>query len=166
MKGKSFGLFIPHMTLNALMAFGNAIGGPLGGSIAPASGNLGGRAGHTGGIVGTAAIGAGNPVGTPAWQRSMFTYHTGGRAGFAPDEVSATLKVNEEVLTQQDPRHRDNLGGERAAGGMARPQMHKQVLAIGDQEIANAMNGAAGEKVTVTHIKRNAQAIRQLLGVN
>lgn len=159
-------MILKQMTLNALMAFGNAIGGPLGGSIAQAAGNLGGRAGHTGGIVGTAAIGAGNPVGTPAWQRSMFTYHTGGRAGFAPDEVSATLKVNEEVLTQQDPRHRDNLGGERAAGGMARPQMHKQVLAIGDQEIANAMNGAAGEKVTVTHIKRNAQAIRQLLGVN
>lgn len=159
-------MILKQMALNALMAFGNAIGGPLGGSIAQAAGNLGGRAGHTGGIVGTAAIGAGNPVGTPAWQRSMFTYHTGGRAGFAPDEVSATLKVNEEVLTQQDPRHRDNLGGERAAGGMARPQMHKQVLAIGDQEIANAMNGAAGEKVTVTHIKRNAQAIRQLLGVN
>ena len=159
-------MILKQIALNALVAFGNAIGGPAGGAIAQAAGNLGGRAGHTGGIVGSSAIGAGNPVGTPAWQRSMFTYHSGGRAGFAPDEVSATLKINEEILTQQDPRHRDNLGGERAAAGPGpRQSMFKQVLAIGDQEIANAMSGAAGEKVTLTMIKRNAQAVRQMLGV-
>jgi hypothetical protein len=38
-------------------------------------------------------------------------YHTGGIAGLAADEVPAVLKKGEEVLTEADPRHRDNFGG-------------------------------------------------------
>jgi hypothetical protein len=38
-------------------------------------------------------------------------YHTGGIAGLKADEVPAVLKRGEEVLTQADPRHRDNGGG-------------------------------------------------------
>jgi hypothetical protein len=38
-------------------------------------------------------------------------YHSGGIAGLAPDEVPAILRRGEEVLTQADPRHRDNGGG-------------------------------------------------------
>ncbi len=39
-----------------------------------------------------------------------------------------------------------------------------QVLAFGDEQVAAAMQGAAGESVTVTHIRRNAPLIKQLLG--
>jgi hypothetical protein len=42
-------------------------------------------------------------------------YHTGGIAGLKADEVPAVLKRGEEVLTQADPRHRDNQGGTGAA---------------------------------------------------
>lgn len=141
---------LKQMILNALRSMGVPIpGGPMG---------------HTGGLVGSKAIGSGNAIGRPQWVSDAFTgvYHTGGLAGYAPDEVSATLKENEEILTEEDPRHRFNLGGERSADQGTRL---KQVLAIGDAEIANAMGGAAGEQVQLTMIKRNAPTIRRMLGL-
>lgn len=112
--------------------------------------------GHTGGLVGSKAIGGGNNLG--AWS-SGFKYHTGGLAGLRPDEVSATLRVNEEILTEDDPRHRFNLGGESQPSSLG----IRQVLAIGDDEIANAMSGRSGEKVLLTHIRRNLPTIKQML---
>jgi 3-deoxy-D-arabino-heptulosonate 7-phosphate (DAHP) synthase class II len=41
-------------------------------------------------------------------------YHSGGIAGLMPDEVPAVLRAGEEVLREDDPRHRNNLRG--AAG--------------------------------------------------
>ena len=135
-------------------------GGPIGSFATAALG--GGATGHTGGIVGSKAIGGGNAIRTPSWITSALTYHSGGIAGLRPDEVSATLKKGEEILTEEDPRHRFNQGGGKSADKGARL---KQVLAIGDSEIANAMSGGAGEQVTVTHIKRNAATIRRMLGL-
>jgi tape measure domain-containing protein len=147
-------MILKQVLLNTLSAFG----GPIG--IAAAG--LGGITGHTGGIVGSQSIGSGNRIGTSPWASSAFTYHSGGIAGLRPDEVSATLRRNEEVLTEQDPRHRYNLGGEsNSTGGR---QGIKQVLAIGDNEIANAMSGAAGEDVVMTIIRRNRTTIRGELG--
>jgi hypothetical protein len=51
-----------------------------------------------------------------AWSE-VERYHTGGIAGLKADEVPAVLKRGEEVLTQADPRHRDNQGG----AGAVRP---------------------------------------------
>lgn len=134
----------------------------FGGPIGQFATTMLGATGHTGGVVGSKAIGAGNAIRTPGWVRSALTYHSGGIAGLRPDEVSATLKKGEEILTEEDPRHRFNGGGSKGADGGKRL---KQVLAIGDDEIANAMGGSAGESVTITHIKRNAPAIRRLLGI-
>jgi len=39
-----------------------------------------------------------------------FRYHNGGISGLRPDEVPAVLQRGEEVLTANDPRHRDNGG--------------------------------------------------------
>ena len=52
---------------------------------------------HQGGVVGL----DGRPV----------RYHSGGISGLRPDEVPAVLQRGEEVLTANDPRHRDNGGG-------------------------------------------------------
>lgn len=90
-------------------------------------------------------------------------YHTGGIAGLAPNEVAAVLKKNEEVLTEDDPRHRFNGGLAPAAAAPVRPL--RQVLAFGDDEIAGAMAGPAGEDVTLTHIRRNKTRIKQELGI-
>ncbi len=62
---------------------------------------------HTGGIAGGLAVAHAVPaaafVGAPR-------YHSGGLAGLKPNEVPAILQRGEEVLTANDPRHRDNLG--------------------------------------------------------
>lgn len=43
-------------------------------------------------------------------------YHTGGMVPMGPDEISAILQRGEEVLTANDPRHRDNIGSLGAPG--------------------------------------------------
>ncbi|MBI1620021.1 tape measure protein [Aquamicrobium zhengzhouense] len=141
--------------LKMLQGFGGSIGG-----FATAA--LGGMTGHTGGIVGSMAIGTGNSIRSAGWVQSALTYHTGGIAGLRPDEVSATLKKGEEILTEEDPRHRNNLGGESTGSQGTRLT---QVLAIGDNEIANAMKGKSGQDVTLTHIKSNAPTIKRMLGL-
>lgn len=88
-------------------------------------------------------------------------YHSGGIAGFAPNEIPAVLKRNEEVLTENDPRHRNN-GGLSPAGPAGGATGIRQVLAIGDDEIAGAMAGAAGEKTVLTHIRRNKASLKQM----
>jgi hypothetical protein len=88
-------------------------------------------------------------------------YHSGGIAGLAPDERTAILKKGEEVLTSDDPRHRFN-GGLQPTGGSG-PTGIRQVLAIGDDEIAAAMAGGAGEKTVMTHISRNRATLKQML---
>jgi hypothetical protein len=116
---------------------------------------------HSGGIVGGAGVGGGNMSRSMPMAAFMNAprYHAGGMAGFAPNEVATVLQRNEEVLTTQDPRHRWNSGG---AGGASSPTI-KQVLAVGESEIANAMIGSPGEQVVMTHIKRNASTLKRIL---
>ena len=146
---------IKQTILNALLGFTGGQGSFFGDILI----GLGAR-GHTGGLVGGSAIGAGNSLssGMSAW-RSGLTYHTGGIAGLKPDEVSATLRVNEEILTEDDPRHRFNLGGESQQNSTG----IRQVLAIGDDEIANAMAGRSGEKTILSIIRRNKVTLKQEL---
>ena len=63
---------------------------------------------HNGGVVGD---GGGNVrmMDPSAWA-SPVRYHQGGIAGLAPDERPAVLRMGEEVLRADDPRHRDNGG--------------------------------------------------------
>ena len=139
---------IRMMILKALSGMGGGIG-----SMATA------MLGHTGGVVGSSAIGSGNPIGNAGWVQSALTYHSGGIAGLKPDEVSATLKKGEEILTEEDPRHRDNLGGESKVGGSERLT---QVLAIGEDQINDMLNKYGG-KAILTHIKQNQATIRTML---
>ena len=145
---------IQMQILKALQGFGGGIGGF-------ATTMLKGMTGHTGGVVGSSAIGGGNAIGRPDWMRSALTYHTGGMAGFAPDEVSATLKKGEEILTEEDPRHRNNLGGSTSADKGGRLT---QVLAIGEKQVMDMMN-RYGKDAVLTHIKSEAPTIRRMLGV-
>lgn len=88
-------------------------------------------------------------------------YHSGGIAGMAPDETAAILRKGEEVLKETDPRHRNNGGmSPSQEGGM---KSIRQLLVIGDGEVAGAMAGPAGEEVVVTHIRRNKATIKQML---
>lgn len=117
---------------------------------------------HTGGVVGQEKT-FGRRVPAAAFANAP-RYHGGGVAGFAPDEVPAILKRNEEVLTQSDPRHRFNLGGDAPAAGAEAGAGQRNILVLDPAELANAMAGPAGEKVTIQHIRRNKTTLAQVLG--
>lgn len=121
------------MAMNVSSAAGGGSGGGIFGAIA---GLFGGGSGATmdyeKAVAITKIFHRGGVVGGPAASRNVSPgvfagaprYHTGGIVGKAADKVSADLKQHEvpailmggpkgkreEVLTADDPRHRDNLG--------------------------------------------------------
>lgn len=105
---------------------------------------------HTGGIAGAA----------PATRRNLNPllfgfaprYHAGGIAGMAPDEVPAILQRGEEVLTAQDPRHRNNDG--------QRGRITTPVVVFGERALADALAGHAGENLVITHVMNNLGKLR------
>lgn len=90
-------------------------------------------------------------------------YHTGGVAGFAPNEVPAILQKNEEVLTRDDPRHVWN-GGTRAEGPNSGGGAGNRFILVDDRAgVTQAMASSQGEKVTMVHLKNNISTLKQLL---
>jgi hypothetical protein len=75
---------------------------------------------HSGGVVGSNAM----------------RYHTGGIAGLQPDEVPAILRRGEEVLTEDNPRHRDNAN----SGGVASVTVNVNVESGETSAIADTAN--------------------------
>jgi len=102
---------------------------------------------HSGGIAGS--LGRMRQNVNPGLFGTAPRYHSGGIAGLAADEVPAILQKGEEVLTRSDPRHRANGG----AGG--RSVVTTPIVAIGDDAVADAMAGTAGENVVITHVRNN-----------
>jgi hypothetical protein len=113
---------------------------------------------HEGGVIGD--VGGRSRQVSPLAFANAPRYHTGGIAGLAPNEHAAILKKGEEVLTENDPRHRDN-GGLSGGQGGGDGAPARAILAVGDEQIAAAMTGAAGEKVFLYHMQRNRGALKQ-----
>jgi hypothetical protein len=92
-------------------------------------------------------------------------YHEGTQgAGLKSNEMLAVLEKGEKVQTEeQQAAEKRKLDGARKSG---QGRGLRQVLAFGDQEVAGAMSGPAGEEVVVTHIRRNRTRLRQELGIN
>jgi hypothetical protein len=117
---------------------------------------------HSGGTVG--ALGGRKRDVSPAWFAAAPRLHDG-TLGLKRDEYAAILQRGEEVLSRDDPRNIMNRGktgpggGSGDGGGVGL----RQVLAIGDSEIANAMSGAAGEQVFMTFLQRNSPTVRAML---
>lgn len=110
---------------------------------------------HSGGIAGAPGrIRAGL---SPLLFGAAPRYHNGGIAGLAPDEVPAILQREEEILTRNDPRHRYNGGGQGGTPGM----VTTPIVAIGDDAVANALAGAAGENVVMTHVRNNWEGLQR-----
>lgn len=110
---------------------------------------------HGGGI-----IGGGGPTRTvsPAWFTNAVRYHSGGIAGLKPDEVPAVLKRGEEVLTENDPRHRANGG---AAGGTV--ELKNVVLFDPNMAASEIFNSPMGVQSLLTVVRENSGAFSQAL---
>jgi hypothetical protein len=80
-------------------------GGGLGSAIGSGLSSFLGGLFHDGGVVGYSGGTAAIPFSAAAFAPA---YHTGGIAGLQPDEMFAKLRIGEEVLTRNDPRHRWN----------------------------------------------------------
>ena len=116
---------------------------------------------HTGGVIGSSGLQT--RMASPAILRNALRYHTGGIAGLAPDEVPAILRKGEEVLTQNDPRHRaNNKADPTASAGPG--QNIRNVLVVDRDFVPSAMQSAQGEQVIMTMLSKNAATVRRIIG--
>lgn len=115
---------------------------------------------HGGGIIGSTPNRS--RAASPLWFAAATRYHSGGIAGLRPNEVPAILERGEEVLTRTDARHRMNLGLGGGAEGNSGMSI-SQVLAIGEDQIANALRSASGRRVILTTIEENRESVRTML---
>lgn len=72
---------------------------------------------HEGGVAGQGAPGF-RSVPASAWAGAP-RYHSGGVGGLAPDELAVIVRRGEEILTEDDPRHRNNLPATRSVPASA-----------------------------------------------
>lgn len=147
-------MIIQQAIFNALKAAAENSGGGWGAIISQVAGYL-----HVGGVVGS---GAGRRSSVPSYVFDAAPrYHNGGIAGLAPDEVPTVLKRNEEVLTENDPRHRFNGGLE----GGAQPAMDVSIINTIDSEsvVAAGANTRAGRQSIFNAIKADRSSYKKLL---
>lgn len=145
-------MIIQQLILNAIGGGGGSGEGGLGGFIA----GLFAPKKHTGGPVNS---GGGRTLVSPAVFAGAQRYHGGGIAGLAPDEVPAILLRNEEVLTEDDPRHRAN-GGLAGGGGSVKVT---NVFDPGDM-LDKALSTEAGERTFMNFVGRNSAAFKAAIG--
>lgn len=147
---------------------GGGFGGGGGGQISSPSAGSGGGGGMTSiPVDGPSTPSApwaerdwGNDKGTPYKDAydNIKRYHTGGIAGLEPNEVPAVLEQGEEVLTENNPRHRNNQGkGGESERGLS------VVLVEDKRDIVGAMASSEGDDVIFQYLKRNKKTVRQLV---
>lgn len=113
---------------------------------------------HTGGVVGRGKAG-GKKV-NPLVFEGAVRYHSGGIAGLAPNEVPAVLQKGEEVITKNDPRHRDN-----ANSSSSNQQPLTVINTFDPVEAMNlALSSSNGRKVLIKAMGREQRAVRRIGG--
>lgn len=113
---------------------------------------------HTGGVVGRGRAG-GKKV-NPLVFEGAVRYHSGGIAGLAPNEVPAVLQKGEEVITKNDPRHRDN-----ANPSSSNQQPLTVINTFDPVEAMNlALSSSNGRKVLIKAMGREQRAVRRIGG--
>nr|DAN74039.1 MAG TPA: tail tape measure [Caudoviricetes sp.] len=113
---------------------------------------------HTGGVVGRGRAG-GKKV-NPLVFEGAVRYHSGGIAGLAPNEVPAVLQKGEEVITKNDPRHRDN-----ANSSSSNQQPLTVINTFDPVEAMNlALSSSNGRKVLIKAMGREQRAVRRIGG--
>ena len=137
----------------------NAISSAFGGGRGAAAASVGSAAAasvrHTGGLAEQGIKRKINPFVFVGATR----YHTGGIAGLAPNEVPAILQRGEEVLTKQDPRHRNNAynGGGNQAQSITLINSYDPV-----DVLTKALASSDGQKVLVKAIGKHRTELKQI----
>ena len=111
--------------------------------------------GHTGGVIGSSALV--KKFVSPAIFANARRYHSGGIVGLEPNEVPFIGLEGEEVVTEDDPRHRNNLG--KGKGGSGGSTVNVWVVTP-DQQPAVSPNDIVA--VVADNIERRG-SIRQLI---
>lgn len=113
----------------------------------------GAAAQHSGGVAGQTYM----TRDVPPWVfAGAPRYHSGGVAGLAPDEVPTILQRGEEVLTRNDPRHRDN-GGLTNEGGAG--EGTRFVFVDDQRDVGNFLESSRGERTVVRIMQRNKSSL-------
>jgi len=150
-------MIIQQLIFNAVAGF---LSGFTGGATAAAGGGGLGVAPvmvHSGGVIGGGGL-ARHSIVSPGIFASATRYHTGGMAGLRPDEVPAILQKGEEVLTADDPRHRNN-GGSGAAPNIK----IVNTIDAGDF-VSQGLGSKVGEKAILNFMRSNSRAVKAALG--
>jgi hypothetical protein len=118
---------------------------------------------HGGGTVGDYSSGqmrVSRNIGLPSLA-AVPRYHQGTQgAGLKSNEMLAVLEKGEKVQTDEQQRAAKRQLDNARKGGQG---SLRQVLAFGDDQVAAAMVGEAGENVTLTHLRRNVDLVKQWL---
>lgn len=116
---------------------------------------------HTGGIAGQ-GTGQHRSV-APMLFAGAMRYHTGGIVGLAPDEVPIIARKGEEVLTESNPRHRNNAGAE---GGAEAAMGSVAVIQVPDHAAAleTALRQPKGVRVFFDFVRENKGAFQAAIG--
>lgn len=126
--------------------------GGIGGAIA---GGLNTLFNHDGGIVGVDGY---RKMVNPLVFAGALRYHSGGIAGLKPNEVPTILQRGEEVLTANDPRHRNNQGSSGQQIGV------KIVNSIDSGSVVSeGLSTSSGQKAIINVIRANKSSIKSLL---
>ncbi|MEE8128194.1 phage tail length tape measure family protein [Candidatus Vondammii sp. HM_W22] len=139
-----------------LSSFLNSMKG-VGGWVGVAASTLAANVKHSGGIAGSGPTRQVSPLIFANAPR----YHSGGIAGLQPTEVPAILQQGEGVFTKDQMAAMDGGG---TASQSSQPSQSVRVVFVDDQrDIGKYMAGAAGEKVILNVLQRNAGAVKQVL---
>lgn len=143
----------------------NAIGGGSGGGAGAGGGGVGGSIAsiisglfrHDGGMVGSGGGFKSAPA--AAFGPGTYRYHVGGIAGLKPGEIPAVLKRGEVVDPGDGSVFGEVFGGKQGAGSL-------KIVNVFDPAdmLDKGLATEAGEKVQMNFFRRNAGAIKAILG--
>lgn len=115
---------------------------------------------HAGGVIG--APGGMSGYVSPLAFAGALRFHTGGVIGLGPDEVPIIAQRGEEMLTAQDPRHRNNINkGSSGTGGGEQTRLTINNV-LDSPSLASALEGPDGERVVMNHIRANRSEIKSM----
>lgn len=158
---RNFALGMAQMAARALAAYAifSLMEALWPGSVRMVTGGaqVAGRQFHRGGKVGAAG-------GVMRWIPEVMIsgaprFHDGGLVGASPlkqREVAAVLEMGETVRTQQQEKALQA----RLDAGSGNVLVKQPIVVIGDRAVADALAGAAGEDIVLTHVRNNWNSLQ------